>query len=592
MAAVIDCGICNTPEFNSLTGITNLKESQITKQNQMQRRGRVGRVMPGTAVQITVEGEIIPDYQEPEILTSDISAFILDLRRIGIRFENLKKLPNEVPLETVQSKINILKNIGALDLTTGNLTKKGLKLSSFRNFSPFISASIMNLSNKYYEGNYIPMILAALVIKLISGEIIQNNLSKMFVKNFNVESDVDTIMKTFIEMVNTRKKIKDVALEYGFIPKKATQIVGEIFELCQMLEKGKKDELWPSLTKFYSDCQFVHVFCSRLFEEIQSNSENGIWIIARKAELDLVSNTLFEPEFRFKADKCLAFNSNEGYIVTRSRPGSFSFNIPSNVLILNIARNANLKINFGSIIHIDLTQVQNYKPFAINIPNFYNTPFLIPMLNGFVSKYQNYMLKFNQIGSALKAKESDICFAFSSLLNNKEICLNSFIKADKYEKVEMKIREGIQIVQDLAPFTPQTILIIHPYMKCCCALKGYGIDKIDNDIISFDEPEYKAYHVNENTLRYMHSKISELSKQSSTCSIAITGEDMSFSFDQTVKFEGNKKFVSFPHTNQKCNSVFSIQKDFSHLVIISKEEICLEQSGTWQNVQNYQQATI
>ncbi|KAI5510296.1 ATP-dependent RNA helicase protein, partial [Trichomonas vaginalis G3] len=130
MAAVIDCGICNTPEFNSLTGIINLKESQITKQNQMQRRGRVGRVMPGTAVQITVEGEIIPDYQEPEILTSDISAFILDLRRIGIRFENLKKLPNEVPLETVQSKINILKNIGALDLTTGNLTKKGLKLSS------------------------------------------------------------------------------------------------------------------------------------------------------------------------------------------------------------------------------------------------------------------------------------------------------------------------------------------------------------------------------------------------------------------------------------------------------------------------------
>ncbi|EAX75097.1 hypothetical protein TVAG_128560 [Trichomonas vaginalis G3] len=267
--------------------------------------------MPGTAVQITVEGKKIPEYQDPEILKSDISSFVLDLRRIGIRFETLYKLPDKVPKEKVNSIINMLKNIGALNQTTGNLTNDGFMLSSFRNFSPFISASILNLSRNYYDGEVTPMLLAALSLKLISDDIILNNLCPKFVQNFNYESDLDTIMKTFIEMVLKRRKITEIDPDFGFHPKNATQIVGEIFDLSETLDIGDTEDLWTNIDKFYQNCDFVHTFCQRLFDEIEKNSENGAWITARKAELDMISNTKLEPEFRFKADECHSFEETE-----------------------------------------------------------------------------------------------------------------------------------------------------------------------------------------------------------------------------------------------------------------------------------------
>ncbi|EAX76276.1 hypothetical protein TVAG_507790, partial [Trichomonas vaginalis G3] len=63
---------------------------------------------------------------------------------------------------------------------------------------------------------------------------------------------------------------------------------------------------------------------------------------------------------------------------------------------------------------------------------------------------------------------------------------------------------------------------------------------------------------------------------------------MSFSDDKDdivdedqKKEKKKKKFVSFPHTFAKCDSVFSKPKNYSHLVIISKEIIPKAERITW-----------
>ncbi|KAI5549613.1 tissue development protein family [Trichomonas vaginalis G3] len=311
-----------------------------------------------------------------------------------------------------------------------------------------------------------------------------------------------------------------------------------------------------------------------MFTIIEQKSENGIWIKARKCDFATVNNVEFGAEFGFVGNDYIKFQDvDELSVVMKMRPGATTLEVPSKALFLNISHNEDLQINFGSMIHIDHTREQGIKPVAMKIQSYLNTPFLSPMLQGYLDENINDLLKFKMRGRAISADAGDEYFVVTTTTDNSISHLNFIPKNQEIIKL---IERGIKILTNLAPFTPQSILLILPYLNCSCILRGYGIDKMDNDIIFFDDPVYKAYQVTKTTLEYLRSKKKYLADQSCNCTIAITGEDMSFSFDPAVDEEeqdsSNLDYVR-PHTKKSCDSVFGHKYNYSHLVVLSKDRI-------------------
>src|SRR5688572_31012188 len=75
------------PRFDARTGMTRLDTVTVTRASADQRRGRAGRVAPGTCYRLWSEHDdaaLVP-YGQPEILESDLTPLALDLGAWGIR---------------------------------------------------------------------------------------------------------------------------------------------------------------------------------------------------------------------------------------------------------------------------------------------------------------------------------------------------------------------------------------------------------------------------------------------------------------------------------------------------------------------------
>ncbi|OHT07954.1 hypothetical protein TRFO_05088 [Tritrichomonas foetus] len=149
LGAVVDCGICNIPEFDQEKGLTMLNEGPISTLSQIQRRGRVGRIRNGICVSITIRNHPPRGLLLPQILTTDISSNVLELRKIGIKLEAIDNLPDPISQEKLDEIMNELIKISALDSESKNLTSVGRKMSQFTSISPFLASSILQVSEKY-----------------------------------------------------------------------------------------------------------------------------------------------------------------------------------------------------------------------------------------------------------------------------------------------------------------------------------------------------------------------------------------------------------------------------------------------------------
>ena len=77
---VIDSGLMRVPRYEPDIGLTRLETVRVSRANADQRRGRAGRVEPGVCYRLWEEaatGGLMP-YAAPEILSADLSGFLLD----------------------------------------------------------------------------------------------------------------------------------------------------------------------------------------------------------------------------------------------------------------------------------------------------------------------------------------------------------------------------------------------------------------------------------------------------------------------------------------------------------------------------------
>jgi ATP-dependent helicase HrpB len=127
---VIDSGLMRVPRFEPDIGLTRLETVRVSRANADQRRGRAGRVEPGVCYRLWQEaasGGLLP-YAPPEILSADLSGFVLDLAAWGVADPAVLKFLDPPPRAASSEARTLLTTLGALD-AEGRITDEGRAIS-------------------------------------------------------------------------------------------------------------------------------------------------------------------------------------------------------------------------------------------------------------------------------------------------------------------------------------------------------------------------------------------------------------------------------------------------------------------------------
>ena len=126
---VIDCGLARVPRYEPDVGITRLETVRVSRAAADQRRGRAGRTEPGVCYRLWDEPQTssLAPYTQPEILSADLSSFVLDLAEWGARDPATLAFLDPPPAAALNEARTLLNEIGAVD-ADGRITDEGRKL--------------------------------------------------------------------------------------------------------------------------------------------------------------------------------------------------------------------------------------------------------------------------------------------------------------------------------------------------------------------------------------------------------------------------------------------------------------------------------
>jgi ATP-dependent helicase HrpB len=121
---VVDSGLARVPRYEPDVGLTRLETVRVSRAAADQRRGRAGRTESGVCYRLWDEPQTasLEAYARPEILSSDLSSFVLDLAAWGAAPEALSFL-DPPPKGALAEARALLAELGALD--DGRITAEG-----------------------------------------------------------------------------------------------------------------------------------------------------------------------------------------------------------------------------------------------------------------------------------------------------------------------------------------------------------------------------------------------------------------------------------------------------------------------------------
>lgn len=113
---VIDGGFARVPRFAPRTGFTTLETVPVARAAADQRRGRAGRLAPGTCYRLWTETEHhhLPAHRPPEIRTADLSGLVLELALWGTHDPTALRWLDVPPPAAVAQARELLLRLGAL----------------------------------------------------------------------------------------------------------------------------------------------------------------------------------------------------------------------------------------------------------------------------------------------------------------------------------------------------------------------------------------------------------------------------------------------------------------------------------------------
>ena len=128
---VVDSGLSRVPRYEPDVGLTRLETIRVSRAAADQRRGRAGRTEPGVCYRLWDEPQTnsLEPYTRPEILSADLSSFVLDLAHWGTADPAKLAFLDAPPHGALAEARALLKDIGAID-ADGRITDEGRKLRS------------------------------------------------------------------------------------------------------------------------------------------------------------------------------------------------------------------------------------------------------------------------------------------------------------------------------------------------------------------------------------------------------------------------------------------------------------------------------
>ncbi|RWQ97967.1 pre-mRNA-splicing factor ATP-dependent RNA helicase prp16 [Paecilomyces variotii] len=161
---VVDPGFSKQKVYNPRIRVESLLVSPISKASAQQRAGRAGRTRPGKCFRLYTEGafkkELI-DQTYPEILRSNLSSTVLELKKLGIDDLVHFDLMDPPAPETLMRALEELNYLACLD-DDGNLTALGRLASDFP-LDPALAVMLIS-SPEFYCSNEILSITALLSV--------------------------------------------------------------------------------------------------------------------------------------------------------------------------------------------------------------------------------------------------------------------------------------------------------------------------------------------------------------------------------------------------------------------------------------------
>jgi ATP-dependent helicase HrpB len=126
---VIDSGLSRVPRYEPDVGLTRLETVRVSRAAADQRRGRAGRTEPGVCYRLWDEPQTgsLEAYTRPEILSADLSSFVLDLAQWGETDPGKLALIDPPPGPALKEARALLTELGAID-AQGHITDEGRKL--------------------------------------------------------------------------------------------------------------------------------------------------------------------------------------------------------------------------------------------------------------------------------------------------------------------------------------------------------------------------------------------------------------------------------------------------------------------------------
>lgn len=123
---VVDAGLARVPRFSPRTGMTRLETVRVSRASADQRRGRAGRLGPGTCYRLWAAHDEIGmvAHATPEILEADLAPLALDLAVAGVRDPATLRWLDPPPAAAFAQARELLGWLGALD-RDGRLTAHG-----------------------------------------------------------------------------------------------------------------------------------------------------------------------------------------------------------------------------------------------------------------------------------------------------------------------------------------------------------------------------------------------------------------------------------------------------------------------------------
>ena len=587
LSVVIDTGLFNQPSYNPNSGITALSEEPISIQSQTQRKGRVGRVRPGVSVQFSIKGLKFKDCLPPEIQTTDISSAILSLRQIKIKLETLSNLPDKVPPQQLERYMNELYSFNAIDPISGDITEVGRNISKFESISPFLSSAIMKTSEKFkgdgaYSKELLEVLGSLIVLIFNNSELVCDVTSAKLQKNFDENSDIITVLKTFLDVTQEVKprSWKRSTNSYGLNPKSFIQITSVI----QNIAKNLNVEVESPFQEIFKISQSIDLmnFIQSIINCIAESKPE--WVQCRKVEFYTLEDMLFNPTIVYVGDESLSFKEDEpqSKILVRMRPGAKGFSAPGLAYVMNISHNDSMQTNYASYVHRNLKEdpiivgEENYsfvkpKIYVSDYSLFAQEEFSKCLLEAMLLDSQDKFHKFNLFHHS--GKESGKLLFHISQFNENGENKSIFTYAPQDKNANELFIKSVQSIALLMPFTPSTILVRHPILQCAIAVRYHGSKLPNNSIYFFKNSNCYPYQINKETLQYMISHVNELSNIQNQTYIAITGEMFSFPlYSENTSSDYQK--IRRPTIDPKCNFVFSDDEYFySHMVILSQTPI-------------------